>query len=173
MDCMIKATPTQVLLQLVGCEVYDSCLRVKGGSTKIMYQLYHRHHLKELYVFLERFPFVHHALHLLLFAPRKRKISFFFKYSTHLPSITTPCLTIPPPQYFCIPSFLQSSTSPPLVSPSTFPSLQPPGAFFVVVVFYLVTKDKRMALKYPFFRVPLECITGRTYHVLAGVSAIF
>ena len=23
---MIKATPTQVLLQLVGCEVYDSCL---------------------------------------------------------------------------------------------------------------------------------------------------
>ena len=26
-DCMIKATPSQVLLQLVGCEVYDSRCR--------------------------------------------------------------------------------------------------------------------------------------------------
>ena len=25
-DCIIKATPTQVLLAAVGCEVYDSCV---------------------------------------------------------------------------------------------------------------------------------------------------
>ena len=38
MDCMITATPTQVLLQLVGSEVYASCLRghriYKGLWTK-------------------------------------------------------------------------------------------------------------------------------------------